>query len=76
MTNNPGTYEEVCCDVIAETGKALRIDTGGDRLGDDCHWVPKSLLDPEEHDNQVPHGVENDTTLWVQRWFVEKEGIQ
>lgn len=76
MTNNPGTYEEVPCDILAETQLALLIDTGGDEKEDDKHWVPKSVLDQDEHDMETLFGGQaKDETLFIARWFAQKEGL-
>ena len=59
-------YETFDAECIAETAAAILV-----KIEEEQHWVPKSLLHPE--DNEV--AAKGDVgTLVVPLWFVEKEG--
>lgn len=56
------------CDVecIAETDKALLV-----RLGDEEHWVPKSVV----HDDSEIFAKGDVGELVVMEWFAKKNGL-
>lgn len=59
-------FEDVRC--IAETGEALCV-----KFSKDEHWIPKSLLHPE--DNEI-ESYGDTGTLVIPQWFVDKRGIE
>lgn len=61
-------FEEYTAECLKETSKALLLKIYGEE-----YWVPKACI--EEDASEV--SIEGDTgTVYIARWFAEKEGIE